>query len=299
MQKFDDSIPSTDDFFIGLEKIFLPIAGRKFEKLAIEITKFIAHEYGSHVLLYHVGSDEKNAIIDEFVSTLKSIKVKVDVEIEPIGKGRTIPQMIIRRYESEPFQLMVIPSKRRSKRIDKFLWNSVSAKVIPHVGIDVLQVYARKKIPQDIVLNDIGCLIPFSRRDPYLIRWATAIITSKIGTHPLIAYHVDEYPEVTPYELVKQDPSYITHKKNFEERMKYYSTRYSVEMKTQMVIGKKMQITLEQMLDRDNLDLVIMGSTKIPAKFHFGRTMSEKLIDKFKCGVVIHHWRISHVEKNR
>ena len=293
MLKDDEPLPSTDDFFIGLEKIIVPIAGKKFEYLAIQITKFIAKEYGAHVLFYHVGSDDQKPIFNEFVNILKSIKVKVDIEFETIGKGKTIPEMVIRRYEKEPFQLMIIPSKRRSKRIDKFLWNSVSAKVIPYVGIDVLQIYAQKKLPNEIVLNDVGCLIPFSRRDPNLLRWAGAIITSKIGTHPLTAYHVDEYPSVKPSEFVSKDPAYLKHKTDFENRMKYYSQRYSVEMKTQMVIGKTMQKTLEQILNRDNLDLVIMGSTKVPARFHFGRTMSERLIDNLKCGVVIHHWRIS------
>ena len=184
---------------------------------------------------------------------------------------------------------MIIPSKRRSKRIDKFLWNSVSGKIIPEVGIDVLQIYARKKIPQEIILNDIGCLIPFSKRDPYLIRWASAIITSKIGPNPLIAYHVDEYPEITPAEFVTKDPIYLKHKLDFENRMKYY--RYSIEMKAQMIIGKTMQKTIEQIVNQANLDLVIMGSTKAPPRFHFGRTMSEKLIDSLKCGVIIHHCR--------
>lgn len=296
MQKNErvDALPSTDDFFIGLENIFFPIAGKKFEKLALTITKFIAHEYGARVMLYHVGSDENKPIFEELINLLKSVKVKVVFESEPLTKGMTIPQMIIRRYEAEPFQLMIIPSKRRSKRIDKFLWNSVSAKVIPNVGIDVLQVYARKKIPQEIVLKDIGCLIPFSNRDPYLIRWAASIITSKVDANPLIAYHVDEYPLVTPSGFVSKDPEYLKHKADFEKRMKYFSERYSVEMKTQMVIGKIMQKTLEQALNRDNLDLVLMGATKMPPKYHFGRTMSEKLIDKLKCGVVIHHWRVSH-----
>ncbi len=290
----DTSMPSTDDFFIGLEQIIVPIAGKKFEKLAITVTKFIAHEYGAHVLLYNVGSDPNKPIFTELVSLLKSVKVKVDFESETLPKDKTIPQMIIRRYEKDPFQLMIIPSKRRSKRIDKFLWNSVSAKVIPNVGIDVLQVYAQKKIPQEIVLKDIGCLIPFSKRDPYLIRWAASIITSKVDANPLIAYHVDEYPLVTPSEFVSKDPEYLKHKADFEKRMKYFSERYSIEMKTQMVIGKTMQKTLEQVLNKDNLDLVLMGATKIPAKFHFGRTMSEKLIDNLKCGVVIHHWRVNH-----
>jgi nucleotide-binding universal stress UspA family protein len=208
-----------------------------------------------------------------------------------------MPQMIIRRYEKEQFQLMIIPSKRRSKRIDKFLWNSVSAQVIPKVGIDVLQIYSKKKTPQEIILNDIACLIPFSNRDPYLLRWATAIITSKIGTNPLIAYHVDEYPPITPIDIASKDPDYLRHKLEFETRMKYFSKRYSVEMKTQMVIGKNMQKTLEQVLNKVKLDLVIMGATKIPPRSHFGRTMSEKLIDKLKCGVVIHHWRVSPKNK--
>ena len=300
MQKMiEKNIPSTDDFFIGLEKIIFPIAGKKFEKLAIVITKFIAHEYGATVLLYHVGSDDKKPIFDELIGLLKSVKVKVTFENEPPKKGMTIPQMIIRRYEKEAFQLMIIPSKRRSKRIDKFLWNSVSAKVIPNIGIDVLQVYAKKKVPDEIVLNDIGCLIPFSRRDPYLLRWAASIITSKIGTNPLIAYHVDEYPSVTPSEFVTKDPDYLKHKADFEKRMKYYSERYSVEMKTQMVIGKTMEKTLGQALNKDNLDLVIMGATKLPPKFHFGRTMSERLIDQLKCGVMIHHWRVSHRNTNK
>ena len=98
MQKSDDILPSTDDFFIGLERIFVPIAGKKFEKLAITITKFIAHEYGSQVLLYHVGTDENNAIFEELQKLLTSVKVKVKLEIEPLEKGGNIPQMILKRF---------------------------------------------------------------------------------------------------------------------------------------------------------------------------------------------------------
>ncbi len=290
MHKLNEILPSTDDFFIGLEKIFVPIAGKKFEKLALIVTKFIAHEYGSEVLLYHVGSNDQKPIFEEFKNLLTSVKIKLKFEIEPIKKGQSISKMILKRFQKEKFQLMIIPSKRRSKRIDKFLWNSVSGKVIPNVKTDVLQIYSWKKIPQEIALNDIGCLIPLSNRDPYLIRWASAIITSKVGPNPLIAYHVDEYPEITPSEFVSKDPDYLKHKTDFENRMKYYSERYSIEMKTQMIIGKTMQKTLKQIVNEDNLDLVIMGATKTPSRFHFGRTLSEKLIDSLKCGVIIHHY---------
>lgn len=290
-----------DDFFTSLETILLPVSVKSFEWLAVRVTKFIAHEYGAKVILLHIGENSNSQLLKEFEKEFEDVKVRVSVEVTPVKSHSSVPKMILERYLNGSFQLIVIPSRRRSKLIDKFLWNSVSEKIIPYVAVDVLQVYAAKKLPEIIKLKDIACLVPYSDRDPYLLRWAAAIVTSKVDAN-LIVYHVDEYPAITPREIVANDPQYLKHKAEFEQKMRIYSVKYACDMKITTVLCNKLGACLEDVLSKKTPDLLIMGASKQKRMVNFSRNMSEKIIDKIKCGAVIHHWKPrpkhSHLQKN-
>ena len=237
-----------------------------------------------------MGSDPNPSLLKEFKKEFEDVKIKVALESIPLKPHSSIPKMILERYQSGSFQLIIIPSRRRSKLIDKFLWNSVSEKIIPHIEVDILQVYAAKKLPETIKLKDIACLVPYSGRDPYLLRWAAAIVTSKVNAN-LIVYHVDEYPAITPREIVANDPEYLQHKSEFEQKMRNYSVKYACDMKITTVLCNKLGACLEDVLSKNTPDLIILGASERKKMFHFTRSMSEKIIDRIKCGAVIHHWK--------
>ena len=83
----------------------------------------------------------------------------------------------------------------------------------------------------------------------------------------------------------------MKHKKEFEESMRALGNKYAVDLSVKLAVGHDLSRTLEDFLSKDVPDILFMGASQKPAKHVFARNLSERIIDKVKCGVVVHHWR--------
>ena len=80
-----------DEFFLNLDRILVPIGGKKFECTGLELAFYIAHEYGSHLDLLHIGSDPGDSI-KGYLEKLAKYEIEHDLVIR---KGKNIPREII------------------------------------------------------------------------------------------------------------------------------------------------------------------------------------------------------------
>ncbi|MHA1303397.1 MAG: universal stress protein [Candidatus Heimdallarchaeaceae archaeon] len=277
-----------DEFFISLDRILIPIGGKEFEKTAMDVAFYIAHEYGAKLDLLHVGKDP-GTIIDNYLNKLN--KYGIDHDLILI-RHKSVSRAIIDHWKKNRYELVVMAARRKPTFIDKLVIHSVSNTVIKNIQSEVLQVFPPKLSKLSTKLKNVAVLLPYSSRDPFLIRWASAIAAPQKNANINI-FHFCIVPEVVPLEGAKNEQEIKNEEEDFKDYIQQYSEIFGHILKSKIIIGHDVFASLEYITEKDEPDVVIIGRTK-PHSFwdFFVRPLSSKIRDKLlNPSVIIHHMR--------
>lgn len=281
LKKQLDHVP--DLYFTNLDNILLPLACQPFENLGINIAIRIARKYGASVTVLHNGTRN----MEDYVEKLAKFKIN-------LVKKRTTRENIsnaILNEANEDYQLVIMPSRRRLKWIDKFFITSISSEVIPKIDYDVLQVFPSKgglpgeeaKVPE---FNDIALLLSRDNRDPKLMFWTNALINSKNTI--VSAYHISNIGSITPFASAYDTDVIIQEREKFEEMITGYSEIFGIDIDPNFILSHKIASTSSKLLNRNRPDIVIMGQTK-KRKWWQIRTLTDKVLDWTETPIIVHH----------
>jgi hypothetical protein len=285
VQKYLNAGNIMPDLAIDLGNILVPIACQSFELLGIEVAKQIAHEYGANVTLMHNGKRD----LDRYAKTFDNFPLK-------LTKKRTenpdTAEAIIDEATSGNYQLLIMPSRRRAKWIDKFFINSISAKVIPEVDFDVLQVFpAKEKIPGDNMtipdFDRIAIMLSRTQRDPRLLFWGNSLLQKEHSS--LIAFHIADLPRLTPMKVALDTQVVIKENDDFQTMARAYESIFSTDIDAKFLVSHKTALTASNFLNREKPDIAVMGQSKLSHWWQI-RTLSDKILDAADVPFIIHHY---------
>ncbi len=271
-----------DTFFVNMESILLPLACKPFENLAIRIAGMIAGEYGARITLLHDGKKDPT----RYVPILRKLGVRKEVFVK-VTSLKDPAKSILTEIKKEDYQLLILPSRRRLKLIDKVMFNSVSRKILHQVPFHVLQVYPARdgRIPTSF--QRVGLLLPRTVRDLYLIYWANALL-GKEGK--LLAYHVADIPGIIPLRRGLESNIFQEEKRDFELLVAGYSELFTTHIKPVFLASHSILKGIKELLKSHPPDIVLLGQSRKTRRFMIRRLLSEKLLDKFNQPMVVHHF---------
>ncbi len=271
-----------DAFFINLDEILLPLACKKFEELGVRVAGMIAAEYGASITLLHDGKRDPT----RYVPILRSLGVKKDIRVKVSNEGNP-PRAILKEINSEDYQLLVMPSRRRLKLYDRLMLNSVSRKILHQVPFNVLQVYPPRSGSPPTTFRKVGMLLPRSVRDVYLLYWGNALLGRE---GELLAYHVADLPGITPLRRGLESNIFQEEKRDFELLVKGYAELFSTDIKPIFLASHSILRGIKKLLKTYPPDIVLLGQSRKKRRFGIRRLLSEKLLDKFNQAMIVHHF---------
>jgi len=285
MRKLMEEGHQIPDLAVELNRILIPLACQNFEKTGIQVAKFIAREYGAEVTLLHNGAGN----LDKWAIPFEDLNISVNKIHKKESHDKTAE--IILEESKNDYQLMIMPSRRRQRWIDKFLINSISAKIIDEVPYDVLQVFpantelarAEEKIPE---FNNVGILLSRTQRDPRLLIWAHSLLQKENSF--LTAYHIADVPRMTPKRIALETSVVVKEHNDFDTLVAAYEELLSTKIVPKFIISHKVSPTAAAVLNKDMPDIAVMGQTK-PHPWWQIRTLSDKILDKAKTAFIVHH----------
>ncbi len=278
---FDHYGEPPDMFFLNLERILLPLACKKFEKLAIYTAGAIASEYGASITLLHDGKKDPSQYIPE----LRRMGVKKNIEVRITKYGDPVRSIL--EESKNDYDLLVLPSRRRLKLIDKIMLRSISRSILHRIPFHILQVYPPRhgKVPDTI--SRVGLLLPRTVRDLHLIYWANALLSKK---GELLAYHIADIPQITPLRMVMDDDVIQKERENFKILVEGYSKLFTTKITPYFLASHNIIKGIKELIQRTKPDLVFLGQSRKTRRFTIRRSLSENLLDKFNCPMVVHHF---------
>ena len=275
-----------DEFFLNLDRILVPYGGKDFECMGLELAFYIAHEYGAHLDILHVGANpSKN--VDSYLKKLAKYEIEHDLVVK---NKKNVTQTIIEYWEEHNHNLVIMSSRRRPTVFDKITIKSISNTIIPEIHTEVLQVFPPRIKKMGDKLKNVAVLLPYSRRDPFLLRWASAIAAPQKGAK-INVYHVASVPIFIPLREARNEKEIKKEERIFKDYMKNYSKVFGQILRTKFVIGHKIQSSLKFIFSKDEPDIVIIGKSKQRNIFKkLSKPLSSKIRDKLlNTGVCIHH----------
>ena len=282
---FQYDYENPDEFFVSLDKILLPVSGNEFEWMAIGVATVLAKKYHAEITLLHIGNEDLGA----FTSYLLGKKAQFSLKSKEKGKS-SIPDIINQELREGKYNLLVMPSRRRKRYFDKFKFDSVSAKVIPHAKCDILQIYSVKNPPyvlQSLTLENIFLLMSYSRKDPFLLFYANAFLSSQ---GRIFAYRFLPVPIITPLKMSMDSNAYAEERNKFFSLIDNYSEFLSTDITPKMIVchdvARSVPATLKN--EPQQPSIVIFGNSK-KSKWYKIRNLSDKLIDKLNTSVIVYY----------
>ena len=275
-----------DEFFLNLDRILVPIGGKEFECMGLELAFYIAHEYGAHLDLLHVGSGPgKN--IDNYLKKLAKYEIEHDLVIMD---NKHVTQTIIDYWKKHKHNLVIMSSRRRPTVFDKITVKSISNTILPEIHTEVLQVFPPRIKKMSSQLKNVAVLLPYSKRDPFLIRWASSIASSQKGAS-IRVYHISRVPHVVPLRGARNEEEIKKEEKIFKDYMDNYAKIFGKIIKTKFVIGYNIISSLKFIFGKYEPDIVIIGKSKQRNIFKkLFKPLSSRIRDKLlNTGVCIHH----------
>ncbi|NPD88643.1 MAG: hypothetical protein HGN29_07955 [Asgard group archaeon] len=275
-----------DVYFLNLDRILVPIGGQDFECMGLEIAFYIAHEYGGKIDLLHIGTDVGSSI-DNYLKKLSKYEIEHDLIIE---NKKNIPEAIIEYWKKHRHNLVIMSGRRRPTLLDKMTTKSISTSIIPYIHTEILQVFppTLKKISDK--LKNIAVLLPYSTRDPFLLRWASAIAAPQKNAKVKV-YHIAAVPAALPLREVLKEKEIKKEQNSFRTYLKRYEDIFGQIVQPKFIVGHKVLSSLKFISGKDEPDLVIIGKSKQRNLLKkISKPLSSKIRDKLlNTGVCIHH----------
>ncbi|MHA1227424.1 MAG: APC family permease [Candidatus Hodarchaeales archaeon] len=287
-----DYVP--EEFFTTyLRKILVPVRGNpELEWDALRIAIFIAHEFGNVITLYHYGFETEDKF-KEYLDQLEHLKIKHELRIVRPSKKKfsdnDIIQNLIDIASTGEFQLAVAPT-----RCKHYFWQkSTSYHALRKMPIPGLQVIpAKTGSKKQLHFHKVGALMPGTKRDLFLLQIGIAIVSS-LKLSKLVAIHWTHVPKLITPKVMSEAPGVqkdiVTFLHSIGEAI-----RMGTPIDQKHVLGHDFERSIEEMVKKDQIDLLIMGY----GKPRLGQKPSLKLAKKLDCTTVIFHGRPSF-EKNK
>ncbi|MBY9001411.1 MAG: universal stress protein [Candidatus Heimdallarchaeota archaeon] len=275
-----------DEFFLNLDRILVPVGGKEFECMGLELAFYIAHEYGAHLDLLHVGIDPGKSI-NNYLKKLAKYEIEHDLIVID---NKNVSQTIIDYWKKRKHNLVIMSSRRRPTFFDKITVKSISSTAIPEIHAEVLQVFPPNIKKMSAKLQNVAVLLPYSKRDPFLLRWASSIAAPQKGAK-IRVYHIARVPEVVPLRGARNEEEIKKEEKIFKDYMDNYAKIFGQIIKPKFVIGYKIISSLRFIFGKDEPDIVIIGQSKKRNIFQkLSKSLSSKIRDNLlNTGVCIHH----------
>jgi hypothetical protein len=286
-QYYDES----DEFFIDLESMLLPISGDVYETKALQFSAYLGRKYGVKVTLLRIIKSESQRSKDEesiqhVIKVMQDFKVKFELKYKI---HQNIADGIIESYNEGKFQLVVLASKRKRGYFDRLFEKSVSKKVVKSVSSSVLQIYPPKYGVKNPDIGDLFVLLDGTLRDEYLIRWAQLVASGGIPSK-LTAYYVNELPSIFPLDEAVKVPTIAQNSIVFQDYVIKLGKRYNLAIKPNFMVGHNFVSTIVGEAEQLEPDAIIVGHSKDKGfRNRIRPVKSQKLIRKVSSAVIIHH----------
>lgn len=282
-QFFQYDYENPDEFFVALEKILMPVSGNEFEWMSIGVATVLAKKFNAEIILFHIGNNDLGA----FTSYLSGKKVRFDLKIKKKGN---VPELINQELREGNYTLLIMPSRRRKRYLDKFKFDSVSAKVIPYSKCDILQIYSTKIAPytlKSLSLENIFLLMSYSRKDPFLLFFANSFLTTN---GKIFAYRFLQVPVITPLQQSMDGDAYKDEINKFFSLIENYGNFLSTDIIPKLVLCHDVEKSIPSTLKNEPIQpsLVVFGNSRRP-KWYRIRNLSDKLIDKLNSSVIVYY----------
>lgn len=280
---FEYGYENPDEFFVSLDHILVPVSGKEFEWISIAVASVLARRYNAEITLFHVGDTN----LDHFTEFLA--KRRVQYNLKRVSEGY-VPQLITDELTRKQYNLLIMPSRRRKRYLDRLKLDSISAKVIPNTKCNILQIYAPKRPPYEITslaLDDIFLLMSFSKKDPYLLFFANSFLSAQGQIH---AYRFLQVPFITPLQQSMRGQAYSEEEKKFFSLIDNYSQFLSTDIIRKIIVCHDLERSIPSTLKSEptNPSVVIFGNSRRP-KWYQLRNLSDKLIDKLDSAVIVYY----------
>ncbi|MHA2098867.1 MAG: amino acid permease [Candidatus Kariarchaeaceae archaeon] len=274
----------TDDFFIDLERMLVPIAGEKFETKNWQLSALIARKYGVKVTLLYIGSNKKK--LEKSRGYFDKYNVEYDVIIK---KGNNIPEQIIETYHEGDYQLISMASRRKKGFIERLLDKSVSKHVVDNVDCAILQVHPPKYGQARDDIENMFLLFDGSERDTYLGRWAN-IISSAGSKSTVNAYHIVEIPQTISLDDAAQFPEVQRSNDDFRKYTQDITDRLNLNAESTILFGHSFVKSLVLATEKHEPDAVLIGHTKDEGLWNRLRTrLAYRIMRKVDSAVIVFH----------
>ena len=281
----------SDEFFLELESLLLPISGEPYENKAIQIGAYLGRKYGVKVTLLRIVKSENhktkdNKTLDSAIKVMKDFKVKYDIKYKIHSN---IPDGIIEAYNESPYQLVVLASRRKFGFLHSLFEKSLSQKVVKNVDCTVLQVYPPKYGVKNPDIGDIMILLDGTNRDEYLIRWSQLIASSGIPSK-ITAFHVDELPTIFPLDEAVKVPAIARSSQVYQDYVIKFARRYNIDIKPMFMVGHDFVKSVTGEAEQLEPDAIIVGHSKDKGfRNRLRAVKSRRLTKKVSSAVIIHH----------
>ncbi|RMG34809.1 MAG: amino acid transporter [Methanobacteriota archaeon] len=284
IQEFKPMQRRSDEFFVDLERMLVPISGELFESKAWQIAATIARKYNVEVDVLHIGDTTDDLTRPLEIFNAFRIKYRVIVK-----KGKNIAKTIIDSYNEGNYQLVLLSSKRRKGLFDRLITESVSKTVVDEIGATVLQVHPPSYGTRNTEIGDLFILMDGSERDAYLARWASIISSTGPKSH-VYAYHIIQIPQTISLEDAADFPEVKRSSNEFEKYAKELCEQVGLDVTPILLYGHNFVKALVQATEKREPDAVLIGHTKDEGLLkRFKKRLAYRIMEKVNSAVIVHH----------
>ncbi len=276
----------TDDFFIGLERMLVPVSCAKFETMSWEIAAQIARKYRVKATLLHVGLTEKPLIGPREIFD----KYQVDYDIiHKTGTGRQVAKIIIKTYYEGNYQLIAMASHRRKGLFDRLFVENVSKTVIDNIDGIVLQIHPARYAQKRVDIKNMFMLLDGSERDYYLARWAK-VISNVADLENIFAYHAVIIPQTISLEDAAELPEIKSSEQEFSRYATMMGLMLNMDVTPIILYGHNFVKSLYQATKQHEPEIVLIGHTHDSGLWNKIRTrLAYRIMRKLDSAVLVHH----------
>ena len=279
----------SDEFFLELSSLLLPVSGGPYESKAIQIAAFLGRKYGVKTTILRIVKNEaqigKNSI-EHITKVMAEFKAKYEVKykVHP-----NIADGIIEAYHEGSYQLVMLASRRKHGYFDRLFEKSVSQKVVKNVDSTVLQIYPPKYGVKNPEIGDMFVLFDGTNRDEYLVRWAQLVAAGGVPSK-VTGFHVNELPSIFPLDEAVKIPTVARSSQIFQDYVIKLGKRYNINLQPSFMVGHDFVKTIVGEAELLEPDAIIVGHSKDKGlRNRFRAVKSQRLMHKVSSAVIIHH----------
>ncbi len=289
IKEFHGTGITTDDFFIDLENMLVPITGKKFETLNWKISAQIAMKYRVKVTLLLVSMHAGDPLPD--ISKVTNIfdNFAVDYKVKHVV-DTDVSRAIINTYNLGDYQLVTLASRRRKTLLDRMFIKSISREVVDNVGSAVLQVHPPRYGVERVRISHLFMLLDGSERDYYLARWAKLMGSSAEKDPEIHAYHVVLIPQTISLEDAADFIEVKRSAREFDTYSNEISMMYALNSDSTLLYGHNFVKSLKHATQKHQPDAVLIGHTKDTGIWDRIRTrIAYRIMRELDSAVIIYH----------